>query len=109
MLPGDEELDIVGTSFSPGVRRMMGRMGGKESFNEARWDIAEMAGIQVETKAVERVPEAIGSQLEVLTNLSHTPTVRNGGRSLVSTHQTNHQTNSTETVFAQSLKRCVAR
>ncbi|MCA1575183.1 MAG: hypothetical protein LC770_11750 [Acidobacteria bacterium] len=36
VLPRDEELDIVGTSFSPGVRRMMGRMGGKESFNEAR-------------------------------------------------------------------------
>ncbi len=66
VLPRDEELDIVGTSFSPGVRRMMGRMGGKESFNEARCDIAEMAGIQVETKAVERVAEAIGSQLEVL-------------------------------------------
>ncbi|MCA1601225.1 MAG: hypothetical protein LC776_06145 [Acidobacteria bacterium] len=66
MLPGDEELDIVGTSFSPGVRGMMRRMGGKESFNEARWYIAEMAGIQVETKAVERVAEATGSQLEVL-------------------------------------------
>ena len=65
VLPRDEELDIVSTSFSPGVRRMMGRMGGKESFNEAR-DLAVIAGIQVETKAVERVAEAIGSQLEVL-------------------------------------------
>ncbi len=66
VLPRDEQLDLVGTSFSPGVRRMMGRMGGKESFNEARCDIAEMAGIKVETKSVERVAEALGAQLEVL-------------------------------------------
>jgi len=65
VLPGDEQLDIVGTSFSPGVRRMMGRMGGKESFNEAREDIAELAGIKVETKSVERVAEGIGSQVEI--------------------------------------------
>ncbi len=66
VLPRDEQLDIVGTSFSPGVRRMMGRMGGKESFNEARDDIAENAGIKLETKSVERVAEAIGSQVEIL-------------------------------------------
>lgn len=65
-VPRDAELDIVGTSFSPGVRRMMGRMGGKESFNEARGDIAELAGIKVETKAVERVAEALGAEIEVL-------------------------------------------
>ena len=66
VLPRDEQLDIVGTSFSPGVRRMMGQMGGKESFNEARSDLAELAGIKVKTKSVERVAEVIGAQLEVL-------------------------------------------
>lgn len=66
VLPRDAELDIVGTSFSPGVRRMMGRLGGKESFNEARGDLAELAGIKVETKAVERVAEALGAEFEVL-------------------------------------------
>ena len=39
ILPQDEELDIVGTSFSPGVRRLIGRVGGKESFNEGRQDL----------------------------------------------------------------------
>lgn len=66
MLPRDEQLDLVGTSFSPGVRRMMGRQGGKESFNEARCDLAELAGVKVKTKSVERVAEGIGAQLEGL-------------------------------------------
>lgn len=66
VLPRDEQLDIVGTSFSPGVRRLMGRVGGKESFNEGRRDLEELAGIKVQTKAVERVAEGIGAELEVL-------------------------------------------
>jgi len=34
--PGDEELDIIGTSRSPGVRRMMGRAGsGQHSGRDA--------------------------------------------------------------------------
>lgn len=66
VLPRDQQLDIVGTSFSPGVRRLMGRVGGKESFNEGRKDLEELAGIKVQTKAVERVAEGIGAELEVL-------------------------------------------
>lgn len=50
VLPKDQELDIVGTSFSPGARRLMGRVGGKESFNEGRQDLEELAGIKVKTK-----------------------------------------------------------
>jgi hypothetical protein len=34
VIPKDQALDIVGTSFSPGVRRLMGRVGGKESFED---------------------------------------------------------------------------
>jgi len=37
----------------------MGRVGGKESFNEGRKDLEELAGIKVQTKAVERVAEGI--------------------------------------------------
>lgn len=66
ILPQDQALDLVGTSFSPGVRRLMGRVGGKESFNEGRIDLQELAGIKVQTKAVERVAEGIGAQLETL-------------------------------------------
>ncbi|MEP7273192.1 MAG: UPF0236 family protein, partial [Acidobacteriota bacterium] len=66
VLPKDELLDIVGTSFSPGVRRLMGRVGGKESFNGGRVDLEELAGIRVKTKEVERIAEMIGEQLEAL-------------------------------------------
>jgi hypothetical protein len=66
ILPQDAALDLAHTSFSPGVRRLMGRVGGKESFNEGRKDLAELAGIKVQTKAVERVAEGIGAELEVL-------------------------------------------
>ncbi|MGH8459069.1 MAG: ISKra4-like element ISDesp4 family transposase, partial [Nevskiales bacterium] len=64
VIPRDSELDIVSTSFSPGVRRLMARVGGKEPFDEGRLDLQELAGILVKTKQVERVSEAIGAQIE---------------------------------------------
>jgi len=66
VVPRDSELDIVSTSFSPGVRRLMARVGGKESFDEGRLDLRELAGVVVKTKQVERVSEAIGTQIELL-------------------------------------------
>src|SRR5207247_4975984 len=57
VVPKDRELDIVGTSLSPGVRRMIGRVGGKEPFDEGRADLEELAGVIVSTKAVERAAE----------------------------------------------------
>jgi hypothetical protein len=65
-IPKDEVLDIVGTHLSPGVRRMMGRVGSKESFDEGRQDLEELAGIRVTTKQVERVAEQIGQQVEAI-------------------------------------------
>jgi hypothetical protein len=44
VIPKDEELDIVGTCFSPGVRRLMGHVGGKDSFAEGRKDLEDLAG-----------------------------------------------------------------
>lgn len=64
VIPKDEELDIAGTSFSPGVRRMMGRVGGKGSFDEGRRDLEELAGITVKTKEVERTSEGVGDRIE---------------------------------------------
>jgi hypothetical protein len=66
VIPKDHDLDIAGTTFSPGVRRLMGRVGGKEAFAEGRRDLAELAGIVVTTKAVERVAEALGAEIETL-------------------------------------------
>jgi hypothetical protein len=65
-IPKDEALDIVGTHFSPGVRRMMGRVGSKESFDDGRQDLEELAGIRVTAKQVERVAEQIGEQVEAV-------------------------------------------
>jgi hypothetical protein len=39
VIPKDQELDIVGTCFSPGVRRLMGHVGGKDSFAAGRKDL----------------------------------------------------------------------
>lgn len=64
VIPKDRALDILGTSFSPGVRRMMGRVGAKEAFATGRQDLEELAGIVVKTKAVERIAEALGQQIE---------------------------------------------
>jgi hypothetical protein len=66
VIPKDSDLDIVATSFSPGVRRLMGRVGGKEAFDEGRSDLEELAGIVVNTKEVERVSETIGEQIEAM-------------------------------------------
>lgn len=63
-VPKDAELDIVGTSLSPGVRRMIGQVGGKEAFNEGRKDLELLAGIEVTAKTVERVSETVGGQIE---------------------------------------------
>ena len=66
VIPKDRELNIVGTSFSPGIRRMMGRVGGKESFRAGRQDLEELAGVQVTAKQVERVAEGIGVEVEAM-------------------------------------------
>jgi hypothetical protein len=64
LVPKDRELDIVGTSLSPGVRRMIGRVGGKESFDQGRGDLEALAGVVVPTKHVERVSEELGARIE---------------------------------------------
>ncbi|HKV37803.1 MAG TPA: ISKra4 family transposase [Blastocatellia bacterium] len=62
--PGDKELDVVGTSRSPGVRRMTARAGSKSTFKEGRDDLQIYAGIAVSAKDVERIAEGIGEQVE---------------------------------------------
>lgn len=62
--PGDEALDVVGTSRSPGVRRMMARAGSRQTFKESREDLKIYAGLKVSAKDVERVAEQIGQEME---------------------------------------------
>jgi hypothetical protein len=62
--PGDEELDVVTTCRSPGLRRQTARLGAKESFQEVATDLAELADIHLCRKDAERVAEGEGRHLE---------------------------------------------
>jgi hypothetical protein len=62
--PGDEALDIVGTTRSPGLRRMMARAGSQSTFKEGREDLRIYAGLEVSAKDIERVAEGTGQQTE---------------------------------------------
>jgi hypothetical protein len=62
--PKDKALDIEGTSFSPGVRRIMGRVGAYRPFGLGHDDIKEMMGIDVTAKEIERVSHKLGQEAE---------------------------------------------
>jgi Uncharacterised protein family (UPF0236) len=61
--PRDLELDVQGTEYSPGVRRMMAVVGSQTSFEHSREELELLAGLKVTTKAVERQAEAIGADI----------------------------------------------
>lgn len=62
--PKDKALDIEGTSFSPGMRRIMGRVGAYRPFGLGHEDIREMVGIDVTAKEIERMSHKLGEQAE---------------------------------------------
>jgi len=62
--PGDEALDVVGTTRTPGLRRMMARAGSQGTFKDGAEDLRVYAGITVSPKDLERVAEKIGRQME---------------------------------------------
>ena len=62
--PGDEALDVVGTTRSPGLRRLMARAGSQSTFKDGRDDLQIYAGLTVSAKDVERVAERIGQEME---------------------------------------------
>lgn len=70
--PYDKALDVVGTSFSTGMRRIMGRVGAYRSFELGHEDIRELAGVHVTAKEVERIAEELGSQAEMFLNEEQT-------------------------------------
>lgn len=61
--PADVELDIEHTEFSPGVRRMQALVGQQAPFDPGREQMKLLAGLEVTTKSVERVAEAIGADI----------------------------------------------
>ena len=62
--PKDRALDIEGTSYSSGVRRMVSRVGAWRPFALAGEDLYDLANIRVDAKAVERISQRVGSQFE---------------------------------------------
>jgi hypothetical protein len=62
--PDDERLDIVHTTYSPGVRRLMARAGSQTQFAQAAEDLLCYAGLKIEPREVERVAEEVGRQVE---------------------------------------------
>lgn len=81
--PGDELLGVVGTGFSPGVRRLMARAGGLNPFGRAREDLEVYAEIRVSTKDVERVSEGVGADVGRWMRSGHEQAVqayKRGGR-----------------------------
>jgi hypothetical protein len=61
--PRDRALGLAGWSLSPGVLRMVGRVGAMVSFEEGHELLAELAGVAVPTKHVERAAEALGREV----------------------------------------------
>lgn len=62
--PDDERLDIVQTTYSPGVRRLMARAGSQTQFDQAAQDLLCYAGLSLDPREIERVAEEVGRQVE---------------------------------------------
>jgi len=77
----DESLDVVGTGFSPGVRRMMAGTGAALCFAKSAEMIAQLAGLRVTAKEVERVAEAVGSEVAAREEAKTAAALRGEGES----------------------------
>lgn len=61
--PRDAALGLVGTSLSPAITRMIGQVAARESFVESSELLAELAGVAVDAKQIERTAEALGREI----------------------------------------------
>ena len=61
--PRDRALGLEGASLSPGVLRMVGRVGAMVSFAEGHELLRELGGVDVPTTHVERAAEALGHEI----------------------------------------------
>ena len=67
LAPRDAELGVAGAALSPGLRRMVARVGSSEPFAQARRDLAELAGLELTAKRVERSAESDGDLVRAAT------------------------------------------
>ena len=63
LCPRDRALGLEGIALSPGVLRMIGRVGAMVSFQEGHQLLGELAGVEVPAKQVERADEALGREI----------------------------------------------
>jgi hypothetical protein len=61
VVPRDDELGVTGASLSPGLRKMTARAGAAAPFATAADLLAELAGIRLSPKRIERSAEADGA------------------------------------------------
>jgi hypothetical protein len=61
--PRDRALGMVDSSHSPAVTRMIGLVGAMVSFEEGAELLAELAGVGLNSKQVERTAEALGAEI----------------------------------------------
>jgi hypothetical protein len=61
VVPRDDELGVAGASASPGLRKMLARAGAAAPFTQAAGLLAELAGLELGAKRVERAAEADGA------------------------------------------------
>lgn len=61
--PRDRQLGLEETSLSPAVTRMVGGVGSLVSFEEGSQLLNELAGVNVDANHVQRVAEALGSEI----------------------------------------------
>jgi len=73
--PDDEHLDIVRTTYSPGVRRLMARAGSQSQFEQAAQDLLCYAGLNVVPREIERVAEEVGREVEQWLSAQQTQTL----------------------------------
>jgi hypothetical protein len=65
--PRDEQLGVAGTSMSPGLTQMIARAGAEVPFGKAAALLADLAGIAVSAKTIERSAEASGAAARAAT------------------------------------------
>jgi hypothetical protein len=59
--PRDEQLGVAGTSLSPGLAEMIARAGAEVPFGKAAALLADLAGVTVSARTIERSAEASGA------------------------------------------------
>ena len=61
--PRDQALGVAGTSLSPAATRMVGNAAARVSFQKSSALLAELAGLRIDAKRVERVAEPLGREI----------------------------------------------